>query len=76
MRGEEPHLLVAQTAASFDEVRAPGQGSGEGLGPAPAGDAGVVAGAEHLGHEPPPEVRRPGVLRILEEPVGEALLGR
>ena len=42
----------------------------------PAGDPGVVARAQHLGHGPAPELGRPRVLRVLEPPVGERLLGR
>ena len=44
--------------------------------PAPFGDPGVVTGPQHLGHRPSPELRRPGVLRVLEQPVGEGLLHR
>ena len=49
-------------------------GAGEGLGPAPAGDAGVVARAQHLGHLPAPELGRAGVVRVLEQPVAEGLV--
>jgi hypothetical protein len=46
----------------------------EGLGPAPAGDPCVVARPQHLGDGPAPELGGPGVLRVLEEPVGERLV--
>ena len=36
----------------------------------------MVAGAQHLGHLPAPELGRPGVLRVLEQPVGERLVAR
>ncbi len=43
---------------------------------APPGDPGVVAGAENGRHFEAPEVGRPGVLGVLDEPVGEGLLPR
>ena len=41
----------------------------------PAGDAAVVAAAQHLGHAPAAERRGPGVLRLLEQPAGAEALG-
>ena len=38
-----------------------------GLLPAPLFDLRVVARDQYVGHLPPAEIRRPGVLRVLEE---------
>src|ERR1700694_4500555 len=71
---QQSHLVPGQPAPGLDEVRAPFQRADHGLDPAPPLHPTVVAGAEHLGHVPTPEGRRPGVLGILEQAVREALL--
>src|SRR5271157_4370123 len=40
----------------------------------PLADLLMMPGYEHLGHAHPPELFGPGVVRVLEEPLGEALL--
>ena len=52
------------------------EGASAAPGPAPAGDAAVVAASAAPRAPPAPELGRPGVLRVLEQPVGERLLAR
>src|ERR1043166_7540418 len=59
----------------FPEVWPAFAGLPFGLGLAPGLDLAVVAGTQHLGDRPAFEYRRPGVLRVLQEPRGEAFLG-
>src|SRR5450830_1644642 len=57
------------------EVRAPLPGPPLSLRPPPLGDLGVVAGQQHLRDRLPPPDRRPSVLRVFQQAVGEAFLG-
>ena len=45
-----------------------------GLGAPPGRDFGVVAGGQHLRDRPALEHLRPGILRVFQQPVGEALV--
>src|SRR5215204_2830218 len=68
-------LLGGQPAAGVDEVRPRRHRPVEHLRPAPAGDASVVTTAQDLGHRPAPEVRRPGVLGLLQQALRAEALG-
>src|ERR1019366_6489802 len=57
------------------EVRAARGGQPFGLGPAPGRDLAVVAGNEHVRDRLALPDRRPGVLRVFQQAVGETLLG-
>src|SRR5829696_1378076 len=57
------------------EVRPPLTGEPFGFGATPGGDPGVIAGGEHVGDGIALEQLRPGVLRIFQQPLGEAFLG-
>src|SRR5690606_7607930 len=67
-------LLGREAAARLDEVGPAPQRAGDRLRPPPAGDAAVVAGAQHLGHPQAAVLRRPRVLRVLQQPRPERLL--
>src|SRR6185436_15107107 len=58
------------------EVGAALPGAAFGLLAPPARDLAVIAGTQHIGHTPTPELGRPGVLGILEQAVGERLFYR
>src|SRR5450830_885786 len=57
------------------EVRAPLPGQPLGLGSPPGHDFGVIAGQQHLRDRLALPDRRPGVLRVFQQAVGEAFLG-
>src|SRR5690349_18132657 len=63
-------FLMGITFLRFDVVRLPPALAAEQrlLAP-PAGDGGVVAAQEYLGHLHAPEHARPGVLRVFEPPL-------
>ncbi len=64
-----------EATASFDEVGTTTQRAMEGLRTPPALDPAVVPAAQHLGHGPPPELGRAGVVRLLQQPGGTEALG-
>src|SRR6478736_911851 len=66
---EQAVLLRREAAPGIDEVGTGEHGAAQRLGPAPAVDLAVVAGAQHLGHLEATERRRLGELRVLEETV-------
>ena len=59
-------LPPAVSDPAGEEVGAPLERAAQRLRPPPAGDPGVVAAQQHLGHRVAAELGRPGVLRVLE----------
>ena len=57
----------AVSGRAAEQVGAALEGAPQRLRPPPAGDPGVVARPQHLGHRPAPEVGGPRVLRVLEQ---------
>src|SRR5438067_13387390 len=55
---------------SREQVRSAKTGALERLKAAPAGDLGVVAAQQDVGHAPTSKLHRAGVVRILEQPAG------
>ena len=66
-------LSFCQRAPSGEKVRSKPSCAHERLSVAPPGNARMIARSKHTGHFPAAEFRRPGVLRMLKEPVGKAL---
>src|SRR6202042_3451818 len=82
---EEVHLIVfnqeldlvrRKSTTGCYQIGAAGQGSGQGICQPPSTNPSVVARPEHSGNLPVSKFGRPGVVRILEETIGEALLPR
>ena len=67
-------VLVGQAAPGVDQVGPARERAGQRLRPAPPGDPAVVAERSTSGTSQPRNVGRPGVLRVLEQPVGEGLV--
>src|SRR5690606_36017543 len=65
--GQQGFLVGGEPAPRREEVGTPVEGAGDRLGPAPPGDAAVVAQAQDLGHGPPAELSRSGILRVLQQ---------
>ena len=63
-RGAPPR----RSSGPATQIGAAGAGPAQRLGPPPAGDPGVVARPQHLGHVPVAELGRARVLRVLDEP--------
>ena len=66
-------LSFRQRAPSGEKVGSKPSCAYERLRVAPPGNARMIARSKHAGHFPAAEFRRPGVLRMLKEPVGKAL---
>ena len=69
------HLALDLALIGGPQVRPALAGQPLGLGVAPGGDLAVIAGDEHLRDRPALPHLRPGVLRVFQQAVGEALLG-
>src|SRR6478736_6269311 len=74
---QQPSLVVRQAAAGVDHVGAVATGPMQRLSAPPAGDAPVVAAAQHVGRLPTAKDGGARVLRLLEQPcLAEALRHR
>ena len=66
-------LSFCQRAPGGEKVGSKPSCADKRLSVAPSGNASMIARSKHTGHFPAAKFRRPGVLRMLKEPVGKAL---
>src|SRR5690606_39694281 len=72
---EQPALLGIERDP-LEQVRPAQPGAAERLLPAPGANARVVSRQQHFRHRPPLVHLRTGVVRIVEQPARERVLGR
>src|SRR5579862_910944 len=75
LRSSGPRPAAAAAQEGRPEVRPARLGQPFGLGAAPSGDLGMVAGGEDFGDRPALPQLRAGVMRVFQQAVRKALLG-